>query len=68
MKKFGVTIPLTGYVYVELEAESEEEAVAKGMAEDFSVVDIEDWETVEQVCQGNICYAMENKAYAEELA
>ncbi len=67
MKKFGVRIPVTGYVSLEVTAEDEDEAMEKAWETEVTIGDITEWETVEQVCKGNVCYAIENKMYAEEL-
>jgi hypothetical protein len=67
MKKFGVRIPVTGYVYLEVMAEDEEEAMEKAWETEATLEDVAEWETIEQVCKGNVCYAVENKMYAEEL-
>jgi hypothetical protein len=55
MKVFTVTLPIAGHAYVNVEAETEEAAIAAAM-EQVTLADIESWEALEQFNQGNICY------------
>ena len=44
-KSFRVTIPITGRIVVEIEADDEEDAIEKAMdGEEFTIDDITDWE------------------------
>lgn len=52
---YGVTLPIAGHAYIEVEAESEEEA--KSLAfEGVSSKNIEDWEALETFTSGNVCH------------
>lgn len=57
-KTWSVTLPITGLAYLEVEAETEDEAIemALGMVENN---DIETWEAVRSITRGNVCYAMQ---------
>lgn len=44
-KRYGVTMPLVGKVYLEVEADNEEEAIRKA-ADEAMNDDIEDWDVV----------------------
>ena len=56
--KFCVTVPIVGYSYVTVEAENEEEAKEKALAQccdfDNENVDIEEIYGVEKVVEGNV--------------
>lgn len=56
MKTYGVKIPIAGHIYVEVEAANEDEAIEKAFEQDFTVDNIESWETLEQFNKGNVCY------------
>ncbi len=56
MKTYSVKIPIAGHAYIEIEADSEEEAIDKAFASEITNEDIESWDTVRQFNQGNVCY------------
>ena len=56
MAKYGVTLPIVGYVYVEVEAENEEDAISKALEEDWKDDDVQEEYTMEHVCTGNVCH------------
>lgn len=57
--KFTVGIPITGYISIEVEAESEEEAFEKAWESDkLTLENVEEWEAHEKVSRGNISYAV----------
>lgn len=64
MPKYSVTVPFTGYAVVDVEAPTEAEAIDKALGE-VSLDDIEEWETHEQITEGNVCHAARNRAEAE---
>lgn len=52
---YSVTIPMAGHLVVEVEATTEDEAIA--LAIDEATIDhLDRWEIVEQFIQGNVCY------------
>jgi hypothetical protein len=53
-------MPFTGYVYKEIEAESEEEALGKLYDEGLKWDDIEEVDFCEHVTKGNVTYAIRN--------
>ncbi|MCP3681275.1 MAG: hypothetical protein GY861_01165 [bacterium] len=55
MKTYGVMIPIAGHCFVEVEAESEEQAKSKAF-EKISLDDIDDWEPLEQFNTGSVCH------------
>ena len=54
-KTFEVTIPIAGHAFVQVEAESEEEAKQKAMEEVDGTSEIH-WEPLEQFNSGNVCH------------
>ncbi len=46
MKTYAVKLPISGVAYLEIEAETESEAIAKAV-EQASLRDVEDWEVLE---------------------
>ena len=68
MKNYEVMIPVTGYIYVDVEAENEDEAVDMAMqSDDISLDNIAEWEVHRHVIQGNVCYALLNSVEVEEV-
>lgn len=67
MTKWIVTVPITGYVTVTVEAEDEEEAIEKAMECDVSTDDIEQWDMTDHIVQGNVFYGIQNEAEAEKV-
>jgi hypothetical protein len=67
MKTFLVTLPISGFVSVEVEAEDEVEAIDRALEEDFTKVDIVDWGVHRHLVRGNVCYAYQIEAEAEEV-
>lgn len=54
-KKFSVTLPIAGHAFLIVEADSEDDAIQKAMAEVTSE-DLDSWEAIEQFNEGNVCY------------
>lgn len=67
MKKWGVRLPVSGYVYVEVEAADEDAAIEAAFDAAFDARDIEEWEVHRDIVQGNVCSAVLWSAEAEEL-
>lgn len=67
-KKWEVSIPITGYITVEVEAESEQEAIELGLdSSDLTIDNIVEWKAHEYIAKGNVCYASVNTAEATPL-
>jgi hypothetical protein len=54
-KPYSVKIPIAGHAFVEVEADSEEEAIEKAI-EEATISHVEEWEAIKQFNQGNVCY------------
>lgn len=65
-KEFDVCLPITGVVYVTVEAEDKESAITAALNSDLSLDDIEEWEAHRHITQGNVFYGNQNSASAEE--
>lgn len=64
MPRYSVTVPFSGYAVVDVEAEDERAAIDKALGE-VSLDDIQEWETHEQIVEGNVFHGNRNKAEAE---
>jgi hypothetical protein len=73
MKSWQVTLPVAGYVIVEVEAETEAEAISKALdTAEFDMTDSEtttchEFEAHEKLFEGNVSYVWTTKASAELL-
>ena len=67
MKKYGVSIPIAGYIYKEIEAESEDDAIEKVMSDGYENDDIIETDMYYNLVEGNVCYASVSSASAEEI-
>jgi hypothetical protein len=61
---YAVSVPYCGYAYVEVEAESEEEAIKVALEQDDLFDKIEEGEFLEQIVEGNIFHGILNEAEA----
>lgn len=67
MKKYGVSIPVAGYVYKEVEAESKEEALEKAFDEGYKDDEIAELGMYDVLVEGNVCYTYHIKVEVEEI-
>lgn len=67
MKVYGVSMPITGFVYVEVEAESEEDAKKAFYEQEITVSDVEEWDTCEEITRGNVFCGIINSMEIEEV-
>jgi len=65
LKEFCVSVPIAGYAVVVVDAESEDEAKKKAL-ESVTLEDMESWEALEQIVEGNCFYGPMNKIEVEE--
>lgn len=66
MKDYDVAIPITGTLWVTVEAESKSDAVDKALySAELDLDNLEEWEAHRQISEGNILYAKHNRAYAQ---
>lgn len=63
MKLYTVKVPIVAVCYIEVEAETEEEAVGKAFeSDDLKLENVEEWEPLEHITQGNVIYTYHNDA------
>ena len=67
MKKYGVSIPIAGYVYKEVEAESKEEALEKAFDEGYKDDEIAELDMYDVLVEGSVCYTYHTKVEVEEI-
>lgn len=65
MNKYWVTIPITGKLVVQVEAESKENAIELAFNK-ADLEDLEEWETHTEVCKGNVFYGVCSRVDVEE--
>jgi hypothetical protein len=67
MATWTVCVPITGKAFVEVEADSEEEAIDAALnSEDLTIDAIEEWMPTDRIVQGNFFFGMLNEAYVEQ--
>ena len=54
-KTYSVTVPIAGHAFIEIEADSEEEAIELAINE-VTLENIEEWTSLAQFNRGNVCY------------
>lgn len=63
MKRYSVQIPIVAVCYVDVEAESKEEALEKAFnSEDLSLENVEEWEAYRMIVEGNCLHTSYNRA------
>jgi len=65
MPTYNVMLPITGKLYVEVEADDEDDAIQKALNADFTIENVEELEAHDMICQGNVFYGMANDAEAQ---
>lgn len=67
MKNYGVLLPITGQIYVEVEAETEEDAIEKALEAELLRENIEEWDAHKKIVRSNIFYGLSYAAEATEI-
>lgn len=66
-KEYNVCLPITGKIWVTVEAESEKDAIEQAFeSEELTTENIEEWEPHRRICSGNVLHASMNEAFAKE--
>jgi len=65
--KYGVSVPYCGYAYVEVEANSEEEAIQVALEQEDLFDRMEEGDFLEYIIEGNIFHGNLSQAEAQEL-
>ena len=66
MKSYLVRLPVSGVLEIEVEAQNEDEAIAKALESDATNDHITEWNTHRQIVQGNVFHGILNEAEAIE--
>ena len=67
-KTYVVSVPITGVIYVEVEAENEDEAINLAMeSEDLTLKAVEEWEPHRRVVKGNVFCGLAREATLKKL-
>ena len=64
--KYGVTVPIAGMAYIEVEAENEEDARQEALSS-VCIDDIEEWDCYRVICEGNVLYTPCNSIEIVEI-
>ena len=64
-KTWSVTLPITGYVIAEVEADNEKQAIEEALNADIYSDNIEEWGVREKIIEGNVFHGIQNEAEAE---
>ena len=64
-KRWRVCLPITGYLEVTVEAESEKDAILEALCGGFSLNDIVEWDSHIEVTSGNVFHGVKHSASAE---
>ena len=67
MPRYAISMPVTGFIYKEIVADSEEEATEKFRELDLKTEDIEDWDICEKIVEGNVFHGMQNEVNIEQV-
>lgn len=67
MARYTVTLPITGIVMIEVDADDERSAIDAALSSDATLADIESWETHRMVCEGNVYRGELNAACANVI-
>jgi hypothetical protein len=65
-RRWGVTMPITGTVYIEVKAATAREAIRAAFNAKWDPDNVQ-WEMCEQVVEGNVFHGEQNEAEAEEI-
>jgi hypothetical protein len=68
MKRYSVDVPISGYINIEVEADTEEDAIRTALeSDDLKIDNVVEWEAHEKICEGNVCNAIFWEAEATEI-
>lgn len=66
MKKYDVTIPISGFIFVgDVEAETPQAAIEKAFEGEYNVEDIAEWEMHHKMVEGNVIHFSPDEATAD---
>lgn len=63
MKRYTVKVPIVAVCFVKVKAESKEEAIELAIeSDDVNLKNVDDWQALECITQGNTIYTPHNSA------
>jgi hypothetical protein len=65
MPLYSVSLPITGYVVLDVEADSEDAAIDRAFEQEITNDHIEEWQVHQQIVTGNVFHGTMNEATAE---
>lgn len=65
--KYAVSVPISGYVYKEVEANSEEEAREAVFMSGITIDEVEEFDMHDHIVKGNVFYGVLNEIEIEEI-
>lgn len=66
-KVYDVTLPIAGIAFLQVEADSEDEAIDVALGK-LELKDIEEWDGHRYLVRGSVCYVSVTQAEAVEVA
>lgn len=67
MAKYGVELPIAGWIYLEIDAESEEDAIEKALETSWRDDDIQELCTYKKLMTGNVVHVSKNKVSVRKI-
>jgi len=67
MARYEVTLPVHGYIVVEVEADNEKAAIKTAACFDWNVEDVQELNAYTRIVEGNVVYVTPYHAEVEEL-
>jgi len=64
-KLYLISMPITGIMYMEVEADSQEKALEE-FHENVTIDNLVEWECTDKIVGGNVFYGMQNELNIEE--
>lgn len=67
MAKYGVELPIAGWIYLEVNAKSKEDAIERALETSWGEEDIQELYTCNRLVMGNVVQVSPSKASAREI-
>lgn len=67
MAKYGVELPIAGWIYLEIEAESQKDAIERALETSWGDDDIQELDAYRELVTGHVVQVFRYKAFAREI-
>lgn len=67
MAKYGVELPIAGWIYLEVNAESEEDAIEKALETPWKDDDVQELCAYKKLMTGNVVHVSKNKVSVRRI-